>query len=219
MSKIKKMISIMLVFSCIVMGFGCKVQAASYPLFYPEQYSMSCYVGDTVYLNYSIYPEYENESISIKIYDSNGRCVASGDEDFYNYDIFTRNYTISWNTKGEKRGKYKVVADMKFYTYFDWRSCPSSKVSYITVKNKPQNGVSVKKVKNVFGYKIKASWKKVKNAKKYQVRIGSRIYKTKKTSFVSNELRQEKWYNVKVRAYVGKKWGPWSPKRSVYTMD
>lgn len=216
----KKTVALVLSLMIAVTGIslnGTRVNAASYPMFFSGTLSQEYYIGETAVIDYTIYPEYKNEKILVSVYDSDGNCVGSAEEDFYNYNIFTRDWSLTWDTKGEKPGKYTVVTTMQFYTYFEWRECPNAKTTYITLKKKPKNGVSIKSVKNVKGYKIKASWKKVKNAKKYEVKIGNKKYKTKKTTFTSKKLKKTKWYTVKVRAYVKGKYGPWSPAKEVYT--
>lgn len=217
MKKIKVLLLAMIIMLSSVTWNVNDVDAASYPLFMPEQYSSTYYVGDTITLTYDIFPEYKNESLSLNIYDEDGNSIGSAEESFYNYDTFHRTYSVNWDTKGEAAGTYEVVATMQFYTYFEWRECPSAKTSTITLVKKPKYGVRVKSVKNIKGSKIKVKWKKVSKAKKYQVRIGKKKYTTKKTVIISKKLKKEEWYDVSVRAYVGGKFRQWSPARSVYT--
>ena len=53
-----------------------------------------------------------------------------------------------WNIKIVKPGKYRVVAEMSFYSYFDWHNCPSPERISLTIKKKPVNGVNVQKLKD-----------------------------------------------------------------------
>lgn len=64
---------------------------------------------------------------------------------------------------------------------------------------------------------VKITWKKVKNAKKYQVKVGKKIYKTKKTKLTVKKLKKGKKYTIRVRAMKrkGYKAGAWSKKVKV----
>ena len=72
--------------------------------------------------------------------------------------------------------------------------------------------------KNVKGKKIQVKWKKVVNAKKYQVRAVAgkkKITKTtSKTTYVLKKL-QKKTYKVSVRAYGSAGYGKWSRAKKV----
>lgn len=74
------------------------------------------------------------------------------------------------------------------------------------------------KAKNVKGKKIQVTWKKIKNATKYQVRavVGKKkITKTTtKTKYVLKKL-QKKTYKVSVRAYGKAGYGQWSKVQKV----
>ena len=69
-------------------------------------------------------------------------------------------------------------------------------------------GTVVKKLSKVKGLKaknskkgvLKISWKKVSNAKKYQVKVGKKTYNTRKASLTVKKLKKGKKYTVKVRA-------------------
>lgn len=67
------------------------------------------------------------------------------------------------------------------------------------------------KAKNNKKKAITVTWKKVTNAKKYQVKVGTKTYNTKKTKLVVKKLKLKKKYTVKVRAKAaGYKTGAWS---------
>lgn len=72
--------------------------------------------------------------------------------------------------------------------------------------------------KNVKGKKIQVAWKKVANAKKYQVRAvaGKKTITktTSKTKIVLKKL-QKKTYKVSVRAYGSAGYGKWSKAKKV----
>ena len=121
--------------------------------------------------------------------------------------------------KNVKPGKYRVVAEMSFYSYFDWHNCPSPERISLTFKKKPVNGVNVTETKGLKSQKVRAKFKKVSGAKKYQVKIGGKVKTIKKTSYVSKKLKGDKYYGISVRAKVGKKYGPWSPKRRVWVRE
>ena len=73
-------------------------------------------------------------------------------------------------------------------------------------------------VKNTQTRKIKITWKKVKNAKKYQVQYStSKKFKkrvvlktTKKLKYTIKKLIKGKTYYIRVRGVNGKKVGKWS---------
>lgn len=73
------------------------------------------------------------------------------------------------------------------------------------------------KAKNIGKGKVKITWKKVKNAKKYQVKVGTKKYTTKKAKLVVKKLKKGKKYTVRVRAMkrTGFKAGAWSKKVKV----
>lgn len=76
----------------------------------------------------------------------------------------------------------------------------------------------VKKVKAKNNKKktLKITWKKVTNAKKYQVKVGEKTYNTKKTKLTVKKLKKGKKYIIKVRAKAaGYKTGAWSKKVKV----
>ena len=105
---------------------------------------------------------------------------------------------------------------MSFYSYFDWHNCPSPERISLTIKKKPVNGVNVTETKGLKSQKVRVEFKKVAGAKKYQVKIGGKVKTIKKTYYVSKKLKGDTYY---VRAKVGKKYGPWSPKRRVWVRE
>lgn len=73
---------------------------------------------------------------------------------------------------------------------------------------------------------VKVSWKKVKNAKKYQVKYKlstaksyKNAYKGKKTSFTDDNLAPGKVYNYKVRVYKNKKWSAYTKAKKIMFLD
>lgn len=59
-----------------------------------------------------------------------------------------------------KPGKYRVVAEMSFYSYFDWHNCPSPERISLTIKKKPVNGVNVTETKGLKSQKVRVKFKK-----------------------------------------------------------
>ena len=78
------------------------------------------------------------------------------------------------------------------------------------VKKKLAKVTSVK-AKNNKKKAITITWKKVKNAKTYQVKVGTKTYNTKKLKLTVKKLKKGKKYTVKVRAKAaGYTTGAWS---------
>lgn len=77
------------------------------------------------------------------------------------------------------------------------------------VASKP---AQVKKVKAVNNAKksVKVTWKKVKGAKSYQVKVGNKKYNAKKTNVKIKKLAVGKTYKVQVRAKNAAGFGKWS---------
>lgn len=77
------------------------------------------------------------------------------------------------------------------------------------VASKP---AQVKKVKAVNNAKksVKVTWKKVKGAKSYQVKVGNKKYNAKKTNVKIKKLAVGKSYKVQVRAKNAAGFGKWS---------
>ncbi len=88
-----------------------------------------------------------------------------------------------------------------------------------TVAPKAKKLGKVKKLvaKNIKGRKIKVTWKKVKYAKKYQVKVGNKIYTARRNKFTTKRLKKGKRYTIKVRAKAraGYKAGAWSRAKKV----
>ena len=82
-------------------------------------------------------------------------------------------------------------------------------VAPAVVASKP---AQVKKVKAVNNAKksVKVTWKKVKGAKSYQVKVGNKKYNAKKTNVKIKKLAVGKTYKVQVRAKNAAGFGKWS---------
>ena len=67
------------------------------------------------------------------------------------------------------------------------------------------------KAKNNKAKTVKVTWKKVANAKKYEVKVGNKTYTAKKATLTVKKLKKGKTYKIKVRAKAtGLKTGAWS---------
>lgn len=67
------------------------------------------------------------------------------------------------------------------------------------------------KAKNNKAKTVKVTWRKVANAKKYEVKVGSKTYTAKKATLTVKKLKKGKTYKIKVRAKAtGFKTGAWS---------
>lgn len=107
----------------------------------------------------------------------------------------TKDPTGNTNTGAPKTGTPSTVA-------------PST-VAPAVVASKP---AQVKKVKAVNNAKksVKVTWKKVKGAKSYQVKVGNKKYNAKKTNVKIKKLAVGKSYKVQVRAKNAAGFGKWS---------
>ncbi len=88
-----------------------------------------------------------------------------------------------------------------------------------SVKIKKPAKTVVGKIINVKGKKIKATWKKVSGASKYQIRAvtGKKVIKktTSKLNVTLKNLKKNKIYKVSVRAYNSAGYGKWSKAKKV----
>ena len=77
------------------------------------------------------------------------------------------------------------------------------------VASKPAKVKGVKVVNNA-KKSVKVTWKKVKGAKSYQVKVGNKKYNAKKTNAKIKKLAVGKTYKVQVRAKNAAGFGKWS---------
>lgn len=67
------------------------------------------------------------------------------------------------------------------------------------------------KAKNNKAKTVKVTWRKVANAKKYEVKVGNKTYTLKKATLTVKKLKKGKTYKIRVRAKAtGFKTGAWS---------
>lgn len=112
----------------------------------------------------------------------------------------TKDPTGNTNTGAPKTGTPSTVAPT---TVAPTTAAPA------VVASKP---AQVKKVKAVNNAKksVKVTWKKVKGAKSYQVKVGNKKYNAKKTNVKIKKLAVGKSYKVQVRAKNAAGFGKWS---------
>lgn len=112
----------------------------------------------------------------------------------------TKDPTGNTNTGAPKTGTPSTVAPS---------TVAPTTVAPAVVASKP---AQVKKVKAVNNAKksVKVTWKKVKGAKSYQVKVGNKKYNAKKTNVKIKKLAVGKSYKVQVRAKNAAGFGKWS---------
>lgn len=189
--------------------------ALDYPAVVPYTSHITAYEGTNIDVKLSLFHKYYDERLYVDIYDSKGKVVVSSDDYFDESDADEQIFTFTWLAKkaNVKPGEYTLLATMSYYDGDDWRLCPEDSTVAITIKKIP--APKLKSAKNVKGKKITAKWSKVKNATKYQVKIGSKTYSSKKTAYTAKKLKKGKTYKVKVRACMNNKWSKWSNTKKV----
>lgn len=191
------------------------VGAVDEPTVAPYTSHITSYVGADIDVKFRLYHAYNDERLFVNVYNSKGKIVASTDDYFGEDDDVEQIFTFTWFAKKAKAkaGEYTLVATMAYYTYGEWQLCSEDTVVAITLKNIP--APKLKSAKNVKGKKITAKWSAVSKAAKYQVKIGSKTYTAKKTSYTAKKLKKGKTYKVAVRAYRNKRWSKWSNSKKV----
>ena len=135
-------LALALFFVMLVPGFDSK--AAGYPTIYPKDsnYTVTVEQNQIALIKYTIFPKYHNEKVTVRVYDSQGYEVANAIKDFYNADgTSIINYTVTWDTSNVGPGRYRVEAQMSFYTLYNWYDAPTSLTTEVVVtspgKSKP----------------------------------------------------------------------------------
>lgn len=110
---------------------------ASYPLVYVSTLDSNSTIplNDTAVTVFKVWPEYKNEKLQVRIYDSNGNLVGSSTTSMYNVYSSIRTVTISANTKtlGMSEGTYTIKYWMDFYSLYSWHSSPNAYTTKLTV--------------------------------------------------------------------------------------
>ena len=213
--RIIRLISALLIFLFVISGQTFSSEAASYPLLFPKdsKYTQTVKKGEIVQLEYEIWPEFKNEEIIVRVYDSHGYEVANTSHQFYNTGSTKREFTGSWDTSKVEPGTYTVVAKMKFYSLYRWNEAPSDLRTTVIVeapsdntsKDKdPQNDKGSKKdnTKTDTGNKQtvkKGTWKQDKKGWWYSYSDGS---------YAKNTWLKigGKWYYFNSNGYMAKSW-------------
>ena len=112
----------------------------------------------------------------------------------------TKDPTGNTNTGAPKTGTPSTVAP---------KTGTPSTVAPAVVASKPAQVKGVKAVNNA-KKSVKVTWKKVKGAKSYQVKVGNKKYNAKKTNVKIKKLAVGKSYKVQVRAKNAAGFGKWS---------
>ena len=112
----------------------------------------------------------------------------------------TKDPTGNTNTGAPKTGTPSTVAPS---TVAPTTAAPA------VVASKPAQVKKVKAVNNA-NKSVKVTWKKVKGAKSYQVKVGNKKYNAKKTNVKIKKLAVGKSYKVQVRAKNAAGFGKWS---------
>ena len=133
---ISLLISAILLFS-LLGTTATQAHAASYPFVWLSASEAS--VGETVPLMFQYYPVYSNEELDVYVYDSSDDLVATADSTFYN-STSIRYYTVNWDTKGYKAGKYTIVVRKFFYSYYQWNETPTPSTFTFTLNNDINKG-------------------------------------------------------------------------------
>lgn len=124
----KKTISFSLVLITVISLLAFNVNAAGYPLIFPDEYRLYAPQGQVAKLGFSIFPAYNNEEYHVNIYkgtkvdDSN--LVESISKKIYNVGNYIRDITVTWDTKGVTCGTYTVEYYMSFYSLYEWHEAP-----------------------------------------------------------------------------------------------
>ena len=126
----KKIIFLTLVLINLLTVFTFTVNAASYPLIYPEEYRLYVPQGSVARLGFTIFPEYKNEEYHVNIYKGTkvnpNNLVSSASDTIYNSGYSAvRDVTITWDTSGVTCGTYTVEYYMSFYTFHEWHDAPT----------------------------------------------------------------------------------------------
>lgn len=127
----KKTISFSLVLITVMSLLAFNVNAASYPLIYPDEYRLYVPQGQVAKLGFTIFPEYKNEEYHVNIYKGTkvtaSNLVASASDTIYNseYSGYVRDITITWDTREVTCGTYTVEYYMSFYSFNEWHDAPT----------------------------------------------------------------------------------------------
>ena len=131
-----------------LLSIGFVVNAASYPLMYPDDYSLTVIKGTTAELKFKIFNEYKNEEYHVNVYQGKttdpNKLVASAEDTIYNYGNYMTNVTVTWDTTGVECGIYTVEYYMSFYSLYEWHDEPTKHtLMTVNVIEMPDTNVTV----------------------------------------------------------------------------
>ena len=152
----KKFFSLLLIVVTIFQTSSI-VNAASYPLMYPEEVNMTIKKGDVAELKFKIWHEYNNEKYHVNIYKGslvdikNGTAQLVGSAEDTIYAGGTNGYTnlsITWDTSDVECGLYTVEHWMSFYSLFEWHDEPTKDtLMFINVVDQSQYDEKLQEIK------------------------------------------------------------------------
>ena len=225
MKKMKKLFALML---ALVMLFGItsvSTAAASYPSAFLSDTQSTAYVGDTVPIKMTWFPEFKYEGYDLTITNiSTGRVVATASNTFYNYSVYSKYFTITWNTSNCAAGTYKVEVVKNFYSFYRWNEAPtrSSWLIDLRAKSKEVGSTGSVTVKNDKKSSVLVTFRKATHAARYQVQYSTtkkfskkKTIATKKLSYRISGLTKGRTYYIRVRGANGDNYGAWSSVKKV----
>lgn len=150
----KKLTAIIVALVIVICSFPVTANAASYPLALVSitDSNLTIPEGETAKVVFKIFPEYKNEKIFVNIYDENGYKVGSASHQFYNTSILYKEYYVTIDTDALDMtvGNYKIEYYMQYYSFMEWRTCPSTYKTTLTVIANKCNGNHNYKFNEIF---------------------------------------------------------------------
>lgn len=123
---------------CLVLLVGIlpiNAFAAGYPYISldPDCWRMKIPKGEVRVFKFTIFPEYKEEIVHVKIYNEDGYLVGQADKQLHNYSIGMREYNVTLETSDWDYGTYTIEYYMSFYTYYSWHDCPTKHRETFTI--------------------------------------------------------------------------------------
>lgn len=134
----KRLFALILAVVLIFSAFPIQALAASYPLVTYTSWTSTPVIpsGEVGYLKFSVWHEFNNEKLQVRMYDSDGDLVASSTSNMY-ASSYSTEVTISINTNslGLSVGEYTIEYWMEFYSLYQWNTAPRRYEATVTVVN------------------------------------------------------------------------------------
>ncbi len=145
-----------------------KVEASGIPYVEAEEENIIASVGSTVNINYTYYPSFVDEEVTVNIYSPKGALLGTVTKQFSNGFDTPRGYTVTWDTVGNPEGQYKVEAKVRYFSRLLWHDGKTT-LSTIILTNKP---FGWKKVSGYWHYydangNSLTGWQKIGNVSYY----------------------------------------------------